>query len=102
MDEDDLYGDLELAAKQADLENTQAKLAQVTADNDQLRIEVEQLRAQLLMLVEEKESLEKNCVSIFNTAIREISRKDNEIKELRSQVVRMRDVGNGIEQASGK
>lgn len=88
MDGDDLYGDLELAAKQADLEKIQSKLEETVAENNQLHHEVEQLRTQLLLLVQEKEVLERNCVTIFNTAMREIGRKDSEIKELRAQVVR--------------
>lgn len=90
MDDDGLYGDLELAAKQADLDIVQEKLTQALSENSQLRTEVEQYRTQLVLLVEEKESLEKNCVSIFRTAMREIARKDDLIKELQTQLLQSR------------
>lgn len=89
MDEDDLYGDLELAAKQADLDNARADLEQTRSENEQLKAEVNQLRSQMQLLVGEKESLERNCLTIYRTAMREIGRKDNEIKDLRAQVVRL-------------
>jgi predicted RNase H-like nuclease (RuvC/YqgF family) len=89
MDDDELYGDLELAAKQADLDNARAELEQTRTENEQLKTEVNQLRSQMQLLVGEKESLEKNCLTIYRTAMREIGRKDNEIKELRAQVVRL-------------
>lgn len=89
MDEDDLYGDLELAAKQADLDNARAALEQTRSENEQLKAEVNQLRSQMQLLVGEKESLERNCLTIYRTAMREIGRKDNEIKDLRAQVVRL-------------
>lgn len=87
-DMDPLYADLELAAKQVDLENMQIKLDAAQAENAQLRAEIDQLRSQMTALVEDKAVLEKNAVIVYNTAMREIARKDREIKDLRAQVVR--------------
>ncbi len=85
-DEDNfLYGDLEATGRDAEMqrlrdmvESEQKKYAQQSQD-------VQALKDQISILVVEKTQLEKNIVAVYNTALREIKRKDLEITALRSK-----------------
>ena len=78
-----LYGDIEDAGKKAEIENLQSKLSEQESLNESLRKEVDDLRNQINCLVQDKATLERNIMAIYNTALREMKRKDSEIAELR-------------------
>lgn len=79
-----LYGDIELAAKDVEISQLKGVIEKLTTEKETLRNEMNQLKAHLASLMNEKEIMEKNIVTIFNTAIREIKRKEKEIATLRS------------------
>lgn len=83
---DYLYGDLADETARIEMEKVKAVLEDCQQENDSLRAEVGQLKQQIMVLVNEKEVLEKNMVSIYHTAIREIKRKDSELTSLRQQL----------------
>lgn len=85
-DDEDLYGDLAHSAAEAEIETLKQSLERSEKDNEALKAEVGQLKQQIVALVDDKTTLERNIVSIYNTALREIKRKDAEIASLRQQV----------------
>ncbi len=82
-DDDDLYGDLIVAGKDAEIERLNKELFEKEKENCGLKDEVDQLRQQLATIIEEKQIVENNLMSIYNTALRELKRKDKELAELR-------------------
>ena len=82
-DEDDLYGDLIVAGKDAEIERLSKELFEKEKENCGLKDEVDQLRQQLAAIMEEKQIVENNLMAIYNTALRELKRKDKELAELR-------------------
>jgi hypothetical protein len=80
---DELYGDLVTAAKSVE----DLKTAELLKDKDNkiqtLSEEVTQLRSQLIIVVNERQQLETNIVTLYNTAVAEMKRKDTEISDLR-------------------
>lgn len=84
MDEDDLlYGDLKEAGVNAEILALREALAQERKVSDALREEIAQHKAQIMSLVNDRTQLETNTVAIYNTALREIKRKDAELARLR-------------------
>ena len=81
--EDDLYGDLDYHSKNAEIESLNKQLSESEQNLSESRKEIEQLRSKICVLVEEKRTVENNIVSVYNTALREIKRKDRELAELR-------------------
>lgn len=81
-DDDLLYGDLEDAGRSADFEKLSRRVAELTKKNEQLLIELNEAKQQLHVLVEEKAIVEKNTIVLYNTALREIDRKDKQIAQL--------------------
>jgi predicted nuclease with TOPRIM domain len=81
-DEDLLYGDLEDTGRSADFEKLSKKVADLTKKNEQLQAELNETKQQLNVLVEEKAVVEKNMMVLYNTALREIDRKDKQIAQL--------------------
>jgi predicted nuclease with TOPRIM domain len=88
LTDQDLYGDLELAGKVAEIEDLQERLHQYEEENQRYKQELQLLQEQVSSLVKEKETLERNIVVVYNTALREIQRKDRELAELRATIVR--------------
>lgn len=85
--DDDLYGDLVNTGLSAELEKTQTELEISLKKNIEYEKEIKEMQIQIETLLSDKAILETNIVAIFNTATREIARKDNEIKELRVKIV---------------
>ena len=81
--EDDLYGDIELAGKDAEIEQLRNKLEQEQINSRKLAAEVTQLKEQLNTLLQDRTQLEINMVSLYNTAKTELKRKDTELASLR-------------------
>jgi CII-binding regulator of phage lambda lysogenization HflD len=87
MDEDssDLYGDLENAGKDVEIMELKRKLNEEQDKNEAFAKQVAQLKEQLLHLVQDRQILETNLLSVYNTAKVELKRKDNEISALRAE-----------------
>ncbi len=80
-EDDSLYGDIHTAVKDAEIERLHRELFEKEKENAILREELEQIRSQLNLIVHEKEILETNFMTLYNTAVREIKRKDRELTE---------------------
>lgn len=88
MDDDLLYGDIESAGKDIEIEKLQSSLEIERKKNDALSSEVAQLQDQIKALVNDRTQLESNMMTIFNTAKLELQRKETEIVELRGLLPR--------------
>lgn len=90
VEEDYLYGDLGAIAAEVEIEKLKSELESSEKEKHTLRGEITQLKQQLMTLLEDKDILEKNMVTIFNTATREIKRKDAELASLRQELINLR------------
>jgi hypothetical protein len=81
-DDDILYSDLAESARSADLEKLMGKIAALTKLNAALTVELNETKQQLLVLSDEKGIVENNMMILYNTAQREMSRKDKQIADL--------------------
>jgi cell division protein FtsB len=78
--EDDLYGDIDSAAKEAEIQQLKELLDSEKKRNETLAAENTQLKAQIDVLVKDRTQLETNMLTLYNTAKRELKRK-NEVQE---------------------
>ena len=78
----DLYGDIEDITKQIQIEALQSQLKEKDDLVNTMKSELDQLKAHFMIIYNEKKTLEKNMVAVYNTASRELQRKDREIQEL--------------------
>jgi len=83
MDDDLLYGDIEDAGKDAEIESLRNQLEQEKKKNEALTGEIVQLKDQIIVLVADRQQLETNMMTLFNTAQNDIRRRDNEIASMR-------------------
>lgn len=83
-DDDILYGDLAESGRSADQEKLEKKIAVLVKLNTSLTAELNETKQQLLVLTEEKGIVENNMMILYNTAQREMSRKDKQIADLLS------------------
>lgn len=84
-DNDLLYGDLESSGKDAETKRLMDMLSSELKKNEQYTVEISALKDQIQCLVADKVQLESNIVAIYNTALREMKRKDAEIVQLRGK-----------------
>ena len=82
--DDDLYGDLEDSGRSADYVKLIAKVADLTKKNAAMTSELIETRQQLKILVDEKAVVENNMILLYNTAQREMDRKDKQIAQMMS------------------
>ena len=83
----DLYDDLVEHGQAIEVDKLRDALDLKEKENDALRTDLTELRAQLQLVIEEKESLEKNIADLHTTALAEIARKEKKIAELSSTPV---------------
>ena len=81
-DDDLLYGDLEDSGRSADHVKLAARVVELIKKNDLLISELTETKHQLQVITEEKSVVENNLMILYNTALREIGRKDKQIGEL--------------------
>ena len=62
------------------------KVDELTKKNENITSELVETRQQLQTILDEKDRLENNIVVLYNTALREIERKDKQLLELRKQL----------------
>jgi hypothetical protein len=84
--QDDLYGDLEDAGLQVEVQKLKHSLSEEQKKSKLVRDENAQLKEQMNCLVVDSKQLEKNIMAVYNTALREVKRKDKEILKLRQEV----------------
>jgi hypothetical protein len=80
--DDLLYGDLDNTGRDAQVALLLEKVDALTKKNEAVTSELTETKHQLQVLVTEKAVVERNMVVLFNTALREIERKDKQIAEL--------------------
>ena len=90
MSGNDLYGDLEEIEQSVEIVKLKERIQVLTQQNQQLQVTNTELSEQLTVLVQDRNHLEENTKAIYNTALREIERKDKEIEILRSQIARVK------------
>ena len=83
-DDDLLYGDLEVNGRSADYVKLTDRVAELTKKNNSLTTELNETRQQMQLLFDEKSIVEKNITLLYNTAQREMDRKDKQIAQLMS------------------
>lgn len=88
MSGNDLYGDLEEIEQSVEIVKLKEKVLALTTQNQQLQVTNNELSEQITILVRDRNLLEENTKAIYNTALREIDRKDKEIESLRLQLTR--------------
>ena len=79
-----LYGDLENTARDAEMQGLVDGLQAEQKKNSQLMQDMQLMKDQVACLIAEKSVLETNIVAVYNTAMREIKRKDGEIVTLKA------------------
>jgi len=86
MDEDLLYGDLETLGGANEIEKLKKDAAVYAAKVSTLEAELKEVQQHNVSILADKDNLEKNIVSMYNTAMAEIARKDREVAELKAIV----------------
>ena len=71
-DDNFLYGDLEEKAQNVEFEQLNAKYTALEKENATLKQELTDSKTQIIFITEQKEVVEKNMMSLFNTAIAEL------------------------------
>lgn len=94
-DDDLLYGDLEDTGRSADFTRLTEKIAELTQKNDSLTTELNETKQQLTLLVNEKAVVERNMTVLYNTALREVERKDKQIAQLLLQTASNKRANTG-------
>ncbi|KAL7453076.1 hypothetical protein ACHAWC_004764 [Mediolabrus comicus] len=85
-EDDDLYGDLHLAAAAKPVPGKQQLLSSSTKPTASLSPETSQLQQQIKSLQAENEALKKNMGILYRTAKSELERKDRRIDELQNEL----------------
>jgi CII-binding regulator of phage lambda lysogenization HflD len=86
--DDDLYGDIDLLSRNIKIDQLEKTIEDKDKSVSALQTELDQVKSQFTLMITEKQTLEKNMVALYNTAVRELQRKDHEIAELREQLRR--------------
>ena len=82
-----MYGDLEESAKESEFNEMKRQYKEITNRNKYLENELIELRKQVETMNKERQNVETNFVALYNTAIKEIERKDRTIMELNEQLM---------------
>lgn len=85
-EDDDLYGDLHLAAAAKLVPGKQQLLSSSSRPTASLSPETSQLQQQIKTLQAENEALKKNMGILYRTAKSELERKDRRIDELQNEL----------------
>jgi len=81
-DTDFLYADLDDKNRGVDYERLLVTLTKLEKENSSLKKELDDSKSQIVFLLEQKDTLEKNMAVLFNTATSDAKRKDRQIIEL--------------------
>ena len=84
--ENELYDDINDSVISAQNQQLKDLLDTARNKNSSILAESLELKNQISALLQEKNQVERNMVSLYNTAMTEISRKDREILDLRQKL----------------
>lgn len=90
-EEELLYGDLEETSQNIQHQELLNKLKTLQKINENLQKEAVEWKEQINILIQEKKQTEENMISLYNTALRELDRKDTEINELKSIISQLKN-----------
>ena len=82
MESEILYGDIDDNGKDIKIQELQEQYDKEIKINSLLTTEINQLKQQIVALVNDRKQLETNMLTLYNTAKREIKRKDEVIADL--------------------
>jgi dsDNA-specific endonuclease/ATPase MutS2 len=77
-----LYGDIGIISTNAQTQMLSKEVEELKKKCSSLETELNESRQQILALTQEKIQVEINMMSLYNTAVIEIGRKDKQIQEL--------------------
>lgn len=83
---EDLYQDIDDVGNHLEISNLRKENFELQNQVKNLIQEIEELKAQLVLTTEEKSQLELNILAVYNTGLREISRKEKENISLRGEL----------------
>ena len=86
-----LYDDLDTIGQNIEFQNIQKEHGEFKIQVDSLSKECDDTKKQLNEITIEKIQLEKNMVTLYNTALRDLARKDKEILELKQIINDLRN-----------
>ena len=79
----DLYGDIESLSKSILIDQLQRQLEEKDLFIKSQEEDLHLVKSQFTILLSEKNTVEKNMITLYNTAVRELQRKDRELSEMR-------------------
>jgi predicted nucleic acid-binding Zn-ribbon protein len=88
--DDDLYGDLDALQSDAQFQRLKQLYEGANKELVQVKAEREEMRQQIQFLQEQKRVLEINVMSVFQTAQKEVERKDKIIKSMHVEVATLK------------
>jgi predicted RNase H-like nuclease (RuvC/YqgF family) len=80
-----LYQDLEDIEATVEIVKLREKIEELQTNNEKLTIVNSDLRNQIEKLLADRTNLEHNIMAVYNTALREIDRKNRDIDDLKVQ-----------------
>lgn len=87
---DDLYGDIDEIEKSAAVRKLQEALKLEENLKESLEATVKEQAEQIKLLLNDRQQLEMNISALFNTALREIERKDRDISSKEEEISKLR------------
>ncbi len=90
-----MYGDLEESAKESEFNEMKRQYKEIMNRNKYLENELVELRKQVETMNKERQNVETNFVELYNTAAKEIERKDRAIKDLNEQLMNNNSIVKG-------
>ena len=81
-----LYGDIDSIGVSLENQRIQQDLSELRRKHDAVSSELADVKAQLIKAINEKDTIERNLIQLYNTATKEISRKDKEIMKLATEL----------------
>jgi predicted RNase H-like nuclease (RuvC/YqgF family) len=90
-----MYGDLEESAKESEFNEMKRQYKEIMNRNKYLENELVELRKQVETMNKERQNVETNFVELYNTAAKEIERKDRAIKDFNDQLMNYNSIVKG-------
>jgi predicted RNase H-like nuclease (RuvC/YqgF family) len=90
-----MYGDLEESAKESEFNEMKRQYKEIMNRNKYLENELVELRKQVETMNKERQNVETNFVELYNTAAKEIERKDRAIKDFNDQLMNHNSIVKG-------
>lgn len=88
-DDNDLYGDLDTIHGSIQTQKLSKLYESAAKEVASLKTEREEMKQQIQFLHTQKQTLEANIVSVYNTAVLEVSRKNQQIADLQRDLVKL-------------